>query len=187
MTNAMPRQLARYGQYPALVLNSDYLPLSTFPLSVWPWMDAVHAVFSDRVSVVSNYDAFARSPSTQIQLPSVVTLRDYVKTRRMPAFTRHNVLLRDRMACAYCAQVFPAHGLTFDHVIPRAKGGRTCWTNIVSACHACNGTKRDRTPEEAKMPLQWRPWQPTNDDLFRRAKPSILIGIPSEWHDFLEV
>src|SRR5580693_5426752 len=60
--------------HPALVLNADFRPLSYFPLSLWPWQDAVHAVIAERISVVAEYDAVARSPSIEIRLPSVVAL-----------------------------------------------------------------------------------------------------------------
>lgn len=173
------------GANPALVLNADHRPLSTFPLSVWPWQTALHAVISDRVTVLVEHEAVARSQKLTVRLPSVVVLRDYVRMNRAPAFTRHNVLLRDRLCCAYCGSVFPPHELTFDHVIPRAQGGRTCWENIAAACHACNGRKADRTPDQAKMPLQWRPWKPSSDDLFRRAKPIPPEHMHKGWQDYL--
>jgi hypothetical protein len=66
----------------ALVLNADFRPVSYFPLSLLSWQDAVHAVFCERVSVVAEYDVWARSPSRQIRLPSVVALRKYQRTSR---------------------------------------------------------------------------------------------------------
>jgi hypothetical protein len=74
--------------HPALVLNADFRPMSYFPLSLLSWQDAISAVFSQRVSVVAEYDACARSPSTRIRLPSVVALRKYQKPPRRVAFTR---------------------------------------------------------------------------------------------------
>src|SRR5215510_10324320 len=97
--------------HPALVLNADFRPMSYFPLS---WQDAVQAVFGERVSVVAEYDAWARSPSTQIRLPSVVALRKYQRSARRVAFTRFNVFLRDRFTCQYCGQAFAASALTFE-------------------------------------------------------------------------
>jgi 5-methylcytosine-specific restriction endonuclease McrA len=82
--------------HPALVLNADFRPMSYFPLSLLSWQDAVHAVFRERVSVVAVYDAWARSPSTKIRLPSVVALRKYQRAAQRVAFTRFNVFLRDR-------------------------------------------------------------------------------------------
>src|SRR3712207_4192361 len=76
---------------PALVLNADYRPLSYYPLSLWSWQDAVKAVFMDRVNIVSEYDRIVRSPSSEFRLPSVVSLKTYIKPARYPAFTRFNV------------------------------------------------------------------------------------------------
>ena len=88
--------------YPALVLNADYRPLSYYPLSLWCWQDAVKAVFLDRVNIVSEYERRVRSPSIEIKLPSVVSLKSYVRPALYPAFTRFNVFLRDRFVCQYC-------------------------------------------------------------------------------------
>jgi len=127
--------------HPAPVLNADFRPMSYFPLSLLCWQDAVQAVFTGRVSVVAEYDAWARSPSTRIRLPSVVALRRYRQPPRRVAFTRFNVFLRDRFTCQYCGKVFPASALTFEHVLPRSRGGQTTWTNIVTACVPCNTAK----------------------------------------------
>ena len=96
--------------HPALVLNADFRPMSYFPLSLLSWQDAVHAVFSERVSVVAEYDTWARSPSTRLRLPSVVALRKYQRSARRVAFTRFNVFLRDRFTCQYCGEAFAILG-----------------------------------------------------------------------------
>jgi 5-methylcytosine-specific restriction endonuclease McrA len=119
------------GNCPALVLNADFRPLSYYPLSIWCWQDAIKAVFLDRVNIISEYETLVRSPSFEMRLPSVVSLKSYVKPTRFPAFTRFNVFLRDRFTCQYCGE---REDLTFDHVIPRCKGGVTTWENVVAAC-----------------------------------------------------
>ena len=86
---------------PALVLNADYRPLSYFPLSLWPWQEAVKAVFMDRVNIVSEYERVVHSASMSMRLPSVVSLKRYVQPSRRPAFTRFNVFLRDHFECQY--------------------------------------------------------------------------------------
>ena len=90
------------GGWPVLVLNADFRPLSYYPLSLWSWQDAIKAVFLDRVNIVEHYDRAVRSPSFEIQLPSVVSLKSFVKPTTHPAFTRFNVFLRDRFVCQYC-------------------------------------------------------------------------------------
>ena len=116
---------------PALVLNADFRPLSYYPLSLWSWQDTVKAVFLDRVNIVSEYEREVKSPSFVMRLPSVVSLKNYVKPARYPAFTRFNVFLRDKFSCQYCGD---PKELTFDHVVPRSKGGMTRWDNVVTAC-----------------------------------------------------
>jgi 5-methylcytosine-specific restriction endonuclease McrA len=141
---------------PALVLNADYRPLSYFPLSVWGWQDAVKAAFLDRVTILSTYDRAIRSPSMAIRLPSVVALKRYRPLARRPAFTRFNVFLRDSFTCQYCVTPFPVENLTFDHLVPRSRGGRTTWENVIAACSACNLSKGNRLPQECAMRPQRR-------------------------------
>ena len=124
--------------FPALVLNADFRPLSYYPLSLWSWQESVKAVFLERVNIVSEYDRFVRSPSFEMRLPSVVSLKSYVKPALYPAFTRFNVFLRDRFMCQYCGS---KDDLTFDHLIPRSRGGQTRWDNVVAACAPCNLSK----------------------------------------------
>ncbi len=167
---------------PALVLNADFRPLSYYPLSLWCWQDAVKAVFLNRVEVVAEYDHVIRSPSFEMKLPSVISLREFVRQDRSPAFTRFNVFLRDGFKCVYCGS---PDNLTFDHVVPRSKGGRTSWSNIVAACSPCNLRKGGRTPAEAQMFPARKPRQPTNYQLHeigRRFPPNYLH---QTWMDYL--
>jgi 5-methylcytosine-specific restriction endonuclease McrA len=167
---------------PALVLNADYRPLSYYPLSLWPWQEVIKAVFLDRVDVVSCYEQTVRSPSFEMQLPSVVSLKHYVAQDRTPAFTRFNLFLRDSFSCQYCGS---GEDLTFDHVMPRSRGGRTTWRNIVTACAPCNLRKGGRTPREAQMTPFRTPEQPSMyelQELGRRFPPHHLH---ESWLDYL--
>ncbi|HEV2675856.1 MAG TPA: HNH endonuclease [Aliidongia sp.] len=139
-----PQEAAVRRQYQCLVLNADYQPLSTWPLSLIPGRDAVHALFRDRVAVVENWDAVFRSPTTEIAIPRVVALKQYAPVSSEPKFCRRSILLRDRYRCQYCGEPFEASELTFDHLVPRSKGGKTTWTNILTACLGCNGKKADK-------------------------------------------
>ena len=96
------REPSALKHHPALVLNADYRPLSYYPLSLWPWQDAVKAVYLDRVDIVAEYEHTVRSPSTEIRIPSVIVLKDYVKPQKRVAFTRFNLFLRDEFRCQYC-------------------------------------------------------------------------------------
>lgn len=168
-----------------LVLNADYRPLSFHPLSLWSWRDALTALMLDRVALVANYDVQARSPSRSMAVPSVVALKRYKKLDGFPAFTRYNIYLRDAFTCQYCADAFPAEMLTFDHVLPRSRGGRTTWENVVAACGPCNHTKSNLTPAEAKMPLLSVPRRPTKGELNRRTPKIRFRDYHHTWLDYL--
>ena len=170
---------------PALALNADFRPLSYFPLSVWPWQDTVKAVFLDRVNVVSEYDRTVRSPSWEMRLPSVISLKSYVPMSRAPAFTRFNVFLRDRFSCQYCDLALPAEDLTFDHVVPRSRGGVTVWENVVAACEPCNLRKGNRLPREADVHPRRAPRRPANYELQANGRAFPPNYLHESWRDFL--
>jgi 5-methylcytosine-specific restriction endonuclease McrA len=167
------------------VLNADFRPLSYFPLSLWSWQETVKAVCLDRVNIVSQYDRVVRSPSFEMRLPSVISLKEYIPTARRPAFTRFNVFLRDRFVCQYCSDGFPAHELTFDHVVPRSRGGRTTWENVVTACSACNLLKGCRLPAESAMHPRHRPMQPSTHLLRENGRAFPPNFLHQSWRDFL--
>ena len=171
--------------FPALVLNADFRPLSYFPLSVWCWQDAVKAVFLDRVSVLSEYDKEVHSPSQAFRLPSVIALKDYIPSARRPAFTRFNVFLRDAFGCQYCGDRFPTPDLTFDHVIPRSRGGRTTWENVVTACGGCNLRKGNKLPRECNMVPRQSPRQPTTWELQDNGRAFPPNYLHESWRDYL--
>lgn len=168
--------------HPALVLNADYRPLSYYPLSLWPWQEAVKAAFLDRVTIVAEYDAVVRSPTTEIRIPSVVVLKDYVKPQKRVAFTRFNLFLRDEFRCQYCGST---GDLTFDHVVPRARGGRTSWENVVAACSRCNLAKGSRSLRDTGMTLRKPPRVPGAEELKNMGRRFPPNHLHDTWLDFL--
>ena len=168
--------------FPALVLNADFRPLSYYPLSLWSWQDAIKAVFLERVNIVANYDRAVHSPSLEIKLPSVVSLKTYVKPSTHPAFTRFNVFLRDRFSCQFCGT---RDDLTFDHLLPRSRGGHTTWINVVAACSPCNLRKGNLTSDESKMWPSQRPFQPTVQHLHRNGRLFPPNYLHESWLDYL--
>ncbi|WBU51917.1 HNH endonuclease [Paracoccus sp. SCSIO 75233] len=176
------REPAALRQYPALVLNADYRPLSYYPLSLWPWQEAIKAVFLERVSVIAEYDSFVHSQRQAFRIPSVVVLKDFVKPQKRVAFTRFNLFLRDGFECQYCGS---RGDLTFDHVIPRSRGGVTSWENVVAACSPCNLRKANRSLRHSGLKLRREPGQPTPEEMHsvgRRFPPNHLH---ESWIDFL--
>ena len=170
---------------PALVLNADYQPLSYFPLSTWSWKDALKAVFLDRVNVVSEYNQVVRSPSIEFKLPSVVSLKDYIPLPEKAAFTRFNVFLRDKFVCQYCTNTFKVEELTFDHVLPRSKGGTTMWENVVTCCRSCNTQKGNKTLQKLGLKLKKQPHIPSNYELKEIGRMFPPNFLHQSWNDFL--
>jgi 5-methylcytosine-specific restriction endonuclease McrA len=170
---------------PALVLNADFRPLSYFPLSLWPWQETIKAVFLERVNIISEYEEMVHSPSMQMRLPSVIALKEYIPAARRPAFTRFNVFLRDHFCCQYCGGHRPTPELTFDHLVPRSRGGRTTWENVVTACGSCNLFKGNRLPQESRMFPRIRPHQPTSYELQENGRSFPPNYLHQSWRDFL--
>ena len=170
------------GNYPCLILNADYQPLSYFPLSLWSWQDAIKAVFLDRVQVVDHYEQIVRSESFEMEIPSVVALKDYVAQNRSPAFTRFNLFLRDGFECVYCHS---PEDLTFDHLIPRRLWGKTTWKNIVAACSKCNLQKGGRLPKDAAMHPHTKPFKPTMHQLQAQGRRFPPNHLHDSWLDYL--
>ena len=168
---------------PALVLNADYRPLSYYPLSLWNWQDSIKSAYLDRVTIVNNYDRIIKSPSFSMKLPSVIALKSYIKPKSNPNFTRFNVFLRDKFMCQYCGS---NSELTFDHLLPRSKGGKTDWNNVVTACSSCNVQKGGRLfYDNSEMSLQQIPYQPSTEDLHKNGKNFPPNFLHKSWIDYL--
>ena len=170
---------------PALVLNADFRPLSYYPLSLWCWQDTIKAVFLKRVNIISEYESEVHSPSLTMKLPSVISLKEYVAAQRNPAFTRFNVFLRDIFTCQYCCKRYPVKRLSFDHLVPKSRGGKTTWENVVSACTNCNFKKGDRILLETDMHLLKFPYQPSAQELHKNGKNFPSNYLHKSWRDYL--
>jgi 5-methylcytosine-specific restriction endonuclease McrA len=118
-----------------------------------------------------------------LKVPRVVVLQAYDRMPRTQVrFSRQNVYLRDGFTCQYCGKRFARHQLNLDHVVPRSKGGRTNWENIVCSCVRCNLTKGGRTPAQARMTLLRAPKKPSWTSL----TPTIGKVPYKEWLPFLD-
>ena len=166
----------------ALVLNADYRPLSYLPLSLWPWQEAIKAKFLDRVDVISEYDEMVSSPSVSIRIPSVVVLKDYVKPSKSTAFTRFNLFLRDEFSCQYCGR---KGDMTFDHILPRCRGGHTTWENVVAACGPCNLKKGSRDAKSVGMKVIKPPTRPSPEMLINKGRKFPPNYLHESWMDYL--
>jgi 5-methylcytosine-specific restriction endonuclease McrA len=144
-------------------------------------------LFQGKVEILEEHDEFIRTVRFTYRIPSVLRLNHYVRQRKRQEgcvrFSRENVYIRDAFCCQYCGEKFQAKNLTLDHVVPLVQGGRKTWTNIVTACIACNQKKGGRTPVEAKMQLLLTPLAPT-------WLPKVQVDMatartPASWRGYL--
>ncbi|MCR9062468.1 MAG: HNH endonuclease [Cytophagales bacterium] len=138
-----------------LVLNADYSAISVCTVP-----KAFLLVYLNKAELLKDDErARLRTISTSYPLPSVIKLHHYVKVPyKGVVLNRQNILKRDGHQCVYCGA---KRELTLDHVMPKSRGGKTNWDNLVAACKRCNGTKGDFTPEEAQMTMVRKPYKPT--------------------------
>jgi 5-methylcytosine-specific restriction endonuclease McrA len=161
------------------------LDQSNRPIGFVSWQRAVKLYWEDCVEIVreDQNGKVLRSPSLEMGLPRVVRVKGYVAKRlRKNLFpTRYNVAIRDDNTCQYCGEVLAVCDQTLDHVVPRSRGGKDAWENLVLACKRCNSYKDDQTPDEAGMQLIRKPFEPKVGLTYqsnRRVRP--------EWVDWID-
>ena len=162
-----------------LVLSQSYEPVN-----IVSWKQAITLLFLGKVEVVETYDRDIKTTSLVIKMPSVVRLLSAFRRAKKPVkFSRINIYGRDKYTCQYCGTKHLIDDLTYDHVVPRAQGGKTTWTNIATCCEGCNRKKANRTPEQAGMRLRKVPVQPL-------ATPVLVVAVsresvPDAWRDYM--
>ena len=181
--NVKPALFEKSIQRPALILNADYRPLSYFPLSLWSWQEAIKAVYLKRVNVAAEYEEVVRSEKLTLPLPSVIVLKNYVVPTKTVPFTRATLFLRDEFTCQYCG--YKGKDLTFDHVVPKSRGGKTRWDNVVAACQSCNLRKAAKTTSQAGFKLKKTPTKPSPEVLLNKGKKFPPSDMHKSWSDFL--
>jgi len=139
---------------PVLVLNQNYEPLN-----VCNQRRALVLVDRGKAEVLEHGTSVLRSTSRSLQAPSVIRLIYLIRRPRPKArLCRKEIFVRDGYTCQYCGT--RGRDLTIDHVVPRHRGGKHIWENLVSACRSCNHRKGGKTIEEARMRLPRAPVQP---------------------------
>ena len=181
-------------QRPTLVLNRNWQPVNVATVAralVLVWNEAA------RVVDVADYQTFTwadwsklrprdgedsiRAIRLRLRVPEVIALVNYDRLPKLAVtFSRRNIFKRDRYVCQYCGSQPGTAELTIDHVVPRARGGESNWTNCVLACVACNKRKADRTPHQAGMRLRKVPVRPTWKPIY--ARDSVRI---ESWSKFI--
>ncbi|TNF35902.1 MAG: HNH endonuclease [Deltaproteobacteria bacterium] len=165
-----------------LILSAAYEPIERVS-----WQRAMTLLVAGRAELVEEYeDRHVRTVRYVYAMPSVLRFVSGLKWRRRSVrFSRQNVYLRDGGRCQYCRRPVPRHAATYDHVMPRSRGGRTTWKNIVIACLPCNQAKGARTPEEAGMRLAKEPVVPKRLPDARGVTITWDKGMPLTWRQYL--
>lgn len=191
-----------------LVLNSSYIPISIIPTKkalkmVYKnraefvevdngyyscydfnsWADL--SAFKEESGIKSDDDYIYFGDGKKIDFPFIIRAIYYSGIAyEKVKLTRRNIYIRDEYTCAYCGKKFNTEKLNIDHVIPKSRGGRNVWSNVVCSCVPCNTKKDNRTPDEAGMKLRRKPFEP---------KYNILLNYPiskrekylKKWSDFV--
>ncbi len=120
-----------------LLLNITYEPLR-----IVNWKKALTLLCLGKVEVIEEYNRDIHAISFTAKLPAVIRLLHMVRRPNGPVkFSRQNIYARDRYKCQYCGDRFSTEDLTYDHIHPKSRGGRTAWENIVTCCIDCNRSK----------------------------------------------
>lgn len=138
-----------------LVLNLDHSPVAVVPVQ-----KAIVLCLLEKANILSTYELLKiRTVDRSFDYPAVIRLTHYKSIPfRSVLLNRNNLFKRDNGECQYCGS---KKQLTIDHIIPKSKGGKTNWTNLITACNRCNVSKGDKTPEQAGLVLRSKPFKPS--------------------------
>jgi 5-methylcytosine-specific restriction endonuclease McrA len=161
----------------AEVIDSSNEEFGIFDFTAWVDLSR------ERVQRPVTHDQFVTTPRLAILVPRVIRLVTYDKVpKREVKFSRRNILARDENRCQYCSRKLSASQLSIDHVVPKSRGGKSTWTNVVAACNPCNTRKGGRMPWEASMKLRKTPQAP-------KKNPALADKVESQryslWRHFL--
>ncbi len=158
-----------------LVLNLDYSPISICSVQ-----RAFLLLYLEKAQMMSEVeDMFLRTVNNSFPLPAVIKLNRFVNVPyKSVELTRQNVFKRDGFECKYCGT---DNNLTLDHVVPRSKGGKSTWSNLITACKTCNAKKGDFTPHDAGLVLNGNPYKPSYIMFIRDFSGFVM----AEWMPFL--
>jgi len=165
----------------ALLIDKNYMALS-----IIPWKKAVRLLVKGKAEpVYTDKYTSVKTGSGAFNVPSIIRLLVTIPWKahmsRMK-FSRKNVMIRDNYICQYCGITLGKQGGTIDHVIPRARGGQTSYSNCVASCKSCNNKKADKTPEQAGLKLREKPKKPGFITLYKHYLKEYS---PEEWSDYI--
>jgi 5-methylcytosine-specific restriction endonuclease McrA len=168
------------------------MSLRTLILTPWmqphrlaTWQDGVVLAVTEKGDVLEAYEAICASPSITLAIPAVVRLRKEIRaSKKGVKFSRTSIYQRDGYRCCYDGKRYAPKDLTYDHVIPRSRGGATDWLNIVASCRPCNTKKDRKTPAEAGMHMHFQPYKPR---VLPMTAPFLVdvASMPEQWGPYV--
>lgn len=137
-----------------LVLNSDFTPLNVTSI-----VRGYTLVNKGKAEILKASENPIVTGYKNVVRPLVIRLLNFVRYRlKAVKIKRERIYKRDGWKCVYCEN---KKNLTIDHVIPKSRGGKNTWSNLVTCCNSCNARKGDKTPEESGMVLKIQPTEPS--------------------------
>jgi len=169
-----------------LVLNSNFMPVSVFPkLYTIPAEEAISRVLNGSCAVIANYDRPVLTPSrSDLQWPSVVVNNNTKSFKKEVKLKKSTLYYRDHATCVYCGCDVNINEVTYDHVIPRVKGGHHGWDNVVLSCSDCNSRKGHSDPVGKWKPAR-KPYAPSFYELMDIRKNFPLVIYDECWSQYL--
>ena len=152
------------------------------PIEIISWEEAFLLTWLNKAWAVEYSDKWVHSARRTFQVPSVIVLFRYIEEKffTLPC-TRKNIMIRDENRCQYCQNDYRDSDLTIDHVIPRSKGGKTVWTNVVIACKPCNQQKSDLLLSQTPFSLPRAPRKPSYRSIIKKRIKSSNV----KWKEYL--
>ncbi len=154
-----------------LVLNATHLPIN-----ITSWRRAMVLLYKGKALGIEFNGAMIND---KFRLPEIIKLSQYVPLPYIEVvLSRKNIYLRDNHTCQYCGKT--GGNLTIDHVIPKSKGGKETWDNMVVCCAKCNNRKGDSTLKEAGIKLKFNPYKPPSSLYLHMTR---LSNVPKSWYN----
>ena len=167
-----------------LVLNSNYMPISLAPLQTILAEDAVTRILNGTCHTVFEYDRKILTPTLDMNWPSVIARNSHDQIKNRVALKRSTLYYRDHGICQYCERSLTLKEATYDHVMPRGRGGKHEWKNVVVSCTSCNGRKGLHLPVGIWKPKQ-KPFEPTYFDIVKSCRSFPITLDDPNWESFI--
>ena len=165
------------------ILNTEVLVLNKAyePLDICNVKRAIVMIFLEKAEAVVPMGQVLRRVTDEYQVPSVIRVKRYISpVNDAVVLNKKNLFRRDNHTCQYCGK--KSNQLTIDHIVPKVKGGKDTWENLVTACHRCNNQKGDKDLEATNMTLLKKPRKPNR---IHRLRKFAGEKARNKWRTFL--